>query len=95
MRNYELVFIVRPDISEDDVNSTVERVKKWVTDLGNEVVSVDQWGRRRLAYPINDQREGRYFLLNVSLNTDTIGELERNLKLNVSVLRYLLVRAES
>lgn len=94
MREYELTFIVRPDISENDVNATVDQVQTWLTDLGNEVVKVDRWGRRRLAYQIKNQREGHYFMVVTNLDTQTIGELERNLKLSDSILRYLLVRAD-
>lgn len=94
MRSYELTFIIRPDISEDAVTSTVEQVQKWITDLGNEVQRVDHWGRRRLAYSINDQREGHYVLFDATIAPETIGELEHNLKLNDAILRYLLVRAE-
>lgn len=93
MREYELTFVVRPDISEDDINATVEQVQGWITDLGNEMVRVDRWGRRRLAYAIEDQHEGHYFMFVVSLNADTIGEIERNLKLSDAILRYLLIRA--
>ncbi len=93
MRTYELTFIVRPDVSENDLTDTVEQVQKWVTDLGNEVQRVDHWGRRRLAYPINDHREGYYVLLELSMSPETINEIERNLKLNDAIIRYLLVRA--
>ncbi len=94
MRDYELTYIVRPDISDDKVTAAIEQIQQLIVDQGNEVQRVDQWGRRRLAYPINDQREGHYVLLAVSINPDTIGEIERNLKLNDAILRYLLVRAD-
>lgn len=95
MRNYELTFVVRADIPEDAVASTIEQIQNWVTaDEGNEVLRVDQWGRRKLAYPINDQREGHYVLLEISLATASIAELERNLKLSDAVLRYLLIRGD-
>lgn len=94
MRSYELTFIVRPDISEDDVNATVKQVQDVITGLGNQVVKLNRWGRRRLAYPIKNQREGHYVLFEVSIIPGTIGELERNLKFNDTILRYLLVRAD-
>ena len=93
MRTYELTFIVRSDIQDEKVNETVEQVKQWITDQGeNKVVKVDAWGRRRLAYPIADQREGHYYLFESEIEADTIGEIERNLKLSDAVLRYLLIR---
>jgi small subunit ribosomal protein S6 len=94
MRSYELTFIVRPDISEEAVANTVEQVRNWIVEQGNEVLRVDHWGRRRLAYTINDQREGHYVLIEATIAPDTITELERNLKLNDAILRYLLVRTE-
>lgn len=95
MRAYELTFIVRPDISDEAVTAAVNQVQQWVTaEGGNEIVRVDQWGRRRLAYPINDHREGHYVLLEVELAPQTIGEIERNLKLSDAILRYLLVRSD-
>ncbi len=95
MRTYELTFVVRSDIAEDAVSTTIENVQQWVTaDEGNEVLRVDQWGRRKLAYPINDQREGHYILLEVTLEPESIPELERSLKLSDEILRYLLIRGD-
>ncbi len=94
MRKYELTFIVRPDISDDAVNAAVEQVQNWITNEGNEVTRVDHWGRRRLAYPIRDQREGHYVKLDVSVKAESIAAIERNLKLNDAILRHLLVRLD-
>ncbi|MBN2472331.1 MAG: 30S ribosomal protein S6 [Anaerolineae bacterium] len=95
MRTYELTFVVRSDIAEDAVSNTIANVQQWVTaEEGNEVLRVDQWGRRKLAYPINDQREGHYILLEVTLSSESIAELERSLKLSDEILRYLLIRAD-
>jgi|YNPBryBLVA2012_1023415.scaffolds.fasta_scaffold25640_3 small subunit ribosomal protein S6 len=95
MRAYELTFIVRPDVSEDDLTATIEQVRGWITTQDNTVGRVDRWGRRRLAYPINNQREGHYVMMEASLAPETIAELERNLKLSDVILRYLLIRADS
>jgi small subunit ribosomal protein S6 len=94
VRKYELTFIVRPDISDDAVNAAVEQVQNWITNEGNEVTRVDHWGRRRLAYPIRDQREGHYVKLDVSVKAESIAAIERNLKLNDAILRHLLVRLD-
>lgn len=94
MRKYELTFVIRADIADDAVAGALDQVQKWVTDQGNEVLRVDRWGRRRLAYPINDQREGHYVLMEVNLEAETIDEIERNLKLSDAVLRYLLIRLD-
>ncbi len=94
MRKYELVFIIRPDVPDDAVATTIEQVKQWVVAGSGEVQRVEQWGRRRLAYPINDQREGHYVLFNLLLAPQAIDEVERNLKLSDVILRHLLVRID-
>lgn len=94
MRNYELTFIIAPDVEDQDVQAVVEKVGRWVEADGGEVTSVDLWGRRKLAYPIRDYSEGTYVLLNVQLEPTALDELERNLKLDMSLIRYLLVRVE-
>jgi small subunit ribosomal protein S6 len=94
-RPYELTFIVRIDPSEEVMNDTVEQVKTWVEadDLGT-VNKVDRWGRRKLAYLIDKQREGYYVLFEAEIEPKALPELERNLKLSTSILRYLIVRPD-
>ena len=94
MRNYELTFIIAPDVEDQDVQAVVEKVSGWIEADGGEVTSVDLWGRRKLAYPIQDYSEGTYVLLNVQLETTVLNELGRNLKLDMSIIRHLLVRVE-
>jgi small subunit ribosomal protein S6 len=93
MRNYELTYIVHPDVADEQLPDVLKQVEGWVS-AGGEVQKVNDWGRRRLAYPIQNQREGHYICLEIALNPTDIEELERNLKLSESILRYLLVRAE-
>jgi small subunit ribosomal protein S6 len=94
-RDYEITFIVRIESTEDATNEVIEQVKKWVEadDLGT-VNKVDRWGRRRLAYEIDRQREGYYVLFHAALDPSALDELERNLRLAPQVLRYLVVRAD-
>jgi small subunit ribosomal protein S6 len=94
-RPYELTFIVRIDPSEEVMNDTVEQVKTWVEvdDLGT-VNKVDRWGRRKLAYLIDKQREGYYVLFEAEIEPKALPELERNLKLSNNILRYLIVRPD-
>jgi small subunit ribosomal protein S6 len=94
MRNtYELTFIVRLDPSEEVITNTITQVKEWVEaeSLG-EVKTTDRWGRRKLAYEIDKQRDGYYVLMNAEMDPKNLPELERNLRLSPSVLRYLLIR---
>lgn len=94
MRNYEVSFIVHPELDESAFNEVLERVKKWITDSGGKVEKVDLWGKRKLAYPIRKQEEGQYVLLQTEMESSFCAELERNLKLQESVMRYLIVSQE-
>jgi small subunit ribosomal protein S6 len=95
MRDYELAFIIKPTIEGDDVTSVVEKVTGYVEAISGEVTSVDVWGRRNLAYPINNYREGTYVLLQTKMPPASLVDLERDLKLSEDVIRYLLVKVES
>lgn len=92
MRDYELVVILSPDIAEENIGPTNERIGGWVTTGGGESTNVNVWGRRRLAYPINDRSEGTYVAFQFKMVPQSTPELERSLKLSEDVLRYLLVR---
>jgi small subunit ribosomal protein S6 len=94
MRHYELGFILHPEVEQSDVTQTVDRVGQYVTSGGGEVASVDVWGRRELAYPIRKQQEGTYVFLQAQLDPQAVDGLERNLKLDEQVLRYLLLRLD-
>jgi small subunit ribosomal protein S6 len=103
-RDYELLFIVSPlRSSEDEIASAINRVRQSIAGAGGEMTDVDQsppWGRRKFAYPIREYAEGEasrrpfnegiYVLCHFSLASTRIPEIERALKLNDSVLRYLL-----
>jgi small subunit ribosomal protein S6 len=94
MRNYEFTFIAHPDVEDEGLAGVTEKVSQFIADGGGQVTNVNHWGRRRLAYPIQKQKEGYYVLMQVQLDPESIGELERNLKLTEEVIRYLLVRAD-
>lgn len=94
-RDYELTFVLRVDANEDAMNEMVEEVKGWVEADGLGTVNkIDRWGRRKLAYEIDRQREGYYVLFDAAIDSKNIAELERNLQLTTSVLRYLMVRKD-
>ncbi len=94
MRPYELTFVVRPDIEAESLDAVVERVKGLVTDGGGQAIELNDWGRRRLAYPINKITEGQYFLLKAQMPAQLIVRLERDLRLTEPILRFLIVRAD-
>ena len=94
-RTYELAFVVRIDPNEQVMRDTIAQVQQWVEADGlGEVTKADHWGRRRLAYEIDNQREGYYVIMYSDIDTSNIEELERNMKLSSDILRYLLIRPD-
>jgi small subunit ribosomal protein S6 len=91
MREYELVFITKPDLDENALNEVINRVKSWITDGSGEIVKIDLWGKRKLAYPIRKQSEGIYILLNANMPPKAGITLERNLRFTEAVVRFLLI----
>ena len=94
MRNYEFVFIVHPDLDEKAFTEVCDRVKSWINDLEGTIVSEDNWGKRRMAYPIRKQREGQYMLYNLQLDPAKVVELEHDMSMVESVMRYLTIKLE-
>ncbi len=90
MREYELVFIIHPDLDENATNEVVERVKGWITEAGGVIDKVDPWGKRKLAYPIRKQTDGQYFLFISQMSPSFIADLERNLRFVEPVMRFLI-----
>lgn len=90
---YEITFIVRIDPNEEVMNETVEQVKRWIeTDDNGKVTKIDRWGRRKLAYEIDKQREGYYVYFEADSKPESLIELDRNMRLNTSILRFLVIR---
>jgi small subunit ribosomal protein S6 len=94
MRKYELVCIIHPDLDENAFKAIVEKVSGWVTEAGGNVDKVDVWGRRRMAYHINKQREGQYVLLQLTMAPTATAGLERNMRFQESVMRSMLTVVE-
>lgn len=93
MPNYELTYILRP-LEEANLTATNERINTIVTNAGGEIVSRNDWGRRRLAYPIRKINDGYYSTLYVTLPGAAVRGVERLLQLNDDVQRYLVVRVD-
>ncbi len=94
MNRYETVGIIRPDVGDDVIKGVISRAAELLTSNGGNVVKLDEWGRRRMAYPIAKKNEGYYFVLTYSSLPETSKEMERTLKLNEDVLRYQTVRLD-
>ena len=89
--NYETVFIINPDIGDDATNAAVERFTELIAANGT-VIEKAEWGRRRLAYPINDFEEGYYVLIKFSCGSEFLAELDRVYNITDTILRSIVIR---
>jgi len=93
-RDYELGFILNPEVSEEQTRAILERIDQIVKNYDGQVVKVNQWGRRRMAYPIEHHRDGYYVFIDMILTPETVLELDRNLKVSEEVLRHIVKRRD-
>jgi small subunit ribosomal protein S6 len=94
VRDYELMYIVRPELDDEGLQAAVESVESLVTGLGGTVVRTTNWGRRRLAYEVDHLRDGHYMLLHIGMDGARVADLERALAIHETVFRHLLVVRE-
>lgn len=94
MRVYELVLVFNPDLTSEKQKNQLEKIKKIAADLKGKVKKTMEWGRRELAYPIKKKNVGCYFLWEIELPEDKLGDFNNKLKIEEGLLRYLLVRKE-
>ncbi|MCD7035296.1 30S ribosomal protein S6 [Metabacillus sp. GX 13764] len=94
MKNYEIMYIVRPNIEEDAKKAVVERFNTILTDNGAELSEAKEWGKRRLAYEINDFRDGYYMLLKISSDAAAVQEFDRLAKINEDIIRHMVIKEE-
>jgi small subunit ribosomal protein S6 len=94
VRRYELMLVFRPDAPDERLSAIIDRTTRQITADGGQIVKVAPWGRRRLAYPIDRQREGSYHIIVFEAPSPAISELERSLLITEEVLRHLIVRQE-
>ena len=93
-RTYEVIFIVDPDAAEGDVMKLSEGVQKIITDQGGSITKTEMMGKRQLAYEINHKKDGTYVLLEVEGSGGEIAEVERRMRVNDQILRYMTVRVD-
>ena len=94
INSYETLFVIDPDLTEEDTKALIEKFAKLITDNGGEIESTDEWGKRRLAYPINDKPEGYYVLINFKSEATLPSELERIFGITEGILRSIVIRHE-
>ena len=94
MREYEVMYIIKPGFEEDKYAEIIEKYNALIQANGGEILKVEPWGKRRLAYEIEKLREGYYVLLRIKGEPELPRELERNFKIADEIMRYLVVRVE-
>ena len=95
MRTYEIMYIVRPSIEEDAKKAVVERFNGILASEGSEVLEEKDWGKRRLAYEINDFKEGFYNIVRIKTdNNKSTDEFQRLAKINDDIIRYIVIRED-
>ena len=95
MRTYEIMYIVRPNIEEDGKKALVERFNGILASEGSEVLEEKDWGKRRLAYEINDFKEGFYNIVRIKTdNNKSTDEFQRLAKINDDIIRYIVIRED-
>lgn len=94
-RDYELGVVINPEIGDEQTRAVVERVTQIITANGGQVVRVNAWGRRRLAYPIEHHRDALYFFYDLILDPQSVAEIERSLRVNEAIIRHLLKLRDS
>ena len=95
MNQYEVLYIIVPELDEEATRASIEKFKGIVESNGAEVVAIDEWGKRRLAYPIYYKTEGTYVLMSFNSAPEFPKELERNMKNDEQILRYMVTRKEA
>ncbi|TDM23144.1 30S ribosomal protein S6 [Macrococcoides canis] len=94
MRNYEIMYVVRPNIEEDAKKALIERFEEILTSNGAEIIESKDWGKRRLAYEINDFKEGFYQIARVKSTDEATNEFDRLAKINDDIIRHIVIREE-
>ena len=95
MTNYEITFIVRPDMEEAEINKTAEELKKVLTSKKAKVLSEKAMGQKELAYEIKKFNTGFYFLFEVEANKEAIDEFDHQVRINENLLRHLIVKVKN
>ncbi|MFC2032733.1 30S ribosomal protein S6 [Chloroflexota bacterium] len=94
LSDYELVLIISPEVTGETLDTTLDNIGQFITGQGGTVSSVDQWGKRKLAYSIAHFMEGYYVLTRLKVKAALSKELEARLRISEEVLRHLLIRCE-
>ncbi len=95
MNQYELIYIIQPELDSDGTKAVDDRVAQAISTNHGEIVSTEIWGQRKLAYPVKRHFEGYYILHNVAMPPASVSEVERVMRLNENIIRFLVVRKDA
>ncbi len=94
MRQYETMVLLSPELTDETVEEKISGFEKKVTEGGGEVLNVDRWGKKRLAYPIHRQRHGIYFIVTYHSEPGIVADIERDMRIDEQTWRYMTVRMD-
>lgn len=94
IREYELIYILQPNVDDAGITAVSERISQLVSDQGGQILESELWGRRQLAYPINNHFEGIYRIERLELEPAKTKELERVLRFTDNIIRYMVIRTD-
>ena len=94
MSNYEIMFIVKTTMEADKVKSTIENMKKIITDGNGNIVDTKEMGERKLAYPIKKELNGFYYVLKVEADANVVSEFDRRASIDETILRHLIIKLD-
>lgn len=92
MNKYEVLYIISPDLSDEERNAVIEKFKGYVESNGGSISGIDNWGLKTLAYPIKFKKEGYYILMNFSAPADTSIAMGKLMLINEGILRHIIVK---
>ncbi len=93
MNKYESTFICKPQLSNEELNELVEKIRTFITRQKGVILGIDNWGKKKFAYTIKRCKEGHYVFMQLSLPSETVKELHNYYQVNENIIRYLTVRA--
>ena len=91
MRNYEIMILLDSSLQEDEISAVIEKVQQTITANQGKIIKVNQWGKRELAYEIKGHQEALYTIIDFELEPENIANIERNIKFDERIIRYLIV----
>lgn len=94
MKRYEVIAIIKTDVAEEDINAVIERSSNIIAERKGVIAKTEKWGKRRLAYEINKQKDGFYFFIDYAGDGSIVAEMERNFKIDDRILKFMTVTKE-